>query len=102
MTVDDLVDLLASMEGVRHTVRSKTHEWRLGGRLVARQLDPDHVVVRAEFAVRDDLVARFPETFSVPTRFVKHMMVVADLANGDSAAIEDALVAAWSLQRRSG
>jgi len=29
------------------------------------------------------------------------MMVVADLA-GDDGAIEDAVVAAWSLQRRAG
>jgi hypothetical protein len=42
---------------------------------------------------------RFPETFSVPTRYRKHMMIVADLINGDPGAIEDALEAAWQLQR---
>jgi hypothetical protein len=36
---------------------------------------------------------------SVPTRYTKHMVVVADLARGDDGAIEDALEAAWELQR---
>lgn len=36
---------------------------------------------------------------SVPTRYIKHMMVVADLASCDAGAIEDALEAAWQLQR---
>jgi hypothetical protein len=51
--------------------------------------------------VRDDLVTRYPRTFSVPTRFAKHMMIVASLA-GDAGAVEDAIEAAWELQRRSG
>ena len=40
---------------------------------------------------------RHPETFSVPARYSKHMMVVADLVTGDAGAIEDALEAAWQL-----
>jgi hypothetical protein len=39
---------------------------------------------------------------SVPARFVKHMMVVADLSAGEAGAIEDALIAAWDLQRAVG
>ena len=35
----------------------------------------------------------------VRARYIKHMMVVADLAGGDDGAIEDALEAAWELQR---
>lgn len=38
-------------------------------------------------------------TFSVPNHFAKHMMIVADLAAADTDAIEEALVAAWELQR---
>jgi len=37
--------------------------------------------------------------FSVPNRYVKHMMVVADFVLGDPDAIEDALENAWQLQR---
>jgi hypothetical protein len=55
-------------------------------------------VIRASFDLRDLLVQSFPETFSVPPRFVKHMMVVADLDNGNGDAIEDAVIAAWELQ----
>jgi len=44
---------------------------------------------------------QFPGTFSVPKRYSKHMMIVADLAKGDPGAIEDALEAAWQLQRNA-
>jgi hypothetical protein len=50
-------------------------------------------------ADRASVLHQFPETFSVPTRYRKHMMIVADLANGDPGAIEKALEAAWQLQR---
>jgi hypothetical protein len=48
------------------------------------------------------MVRQFPETFSVPSRFTKHMMVVADLARADAGAVEDALEGAWRLQRGAG
>ena len=44
------------------------------------------------------LCRSFPETFSIPKRFAKHMMIVADLENGNADAIEDAVVGAWELQ----
>lgn len=91
---------LAELNGVRRTAASDgSAQWRYHGRLVARQLDGRHVVIRAEFDYRDAVMGQFPDTFSLPTRFRKHMMVVADLNTGDRGAIEDALVAAWELQR---
>jgi hypothetical protein len=56
------------------------------------------VVIRAHFDFRDLLLQSFPETFSVPRRFAKHMMIVADLDNGNPDAVEDAVIAAWELQ----
>jgi hypothetical protein len=88
-----------ALEGVRRTAPGGPAEWRYHGRLVARQIDATHLVIRADFDFRDTLLRQFPETFSVPTQYTKHMMVVADLAHGDSGAIEDALEAAWELQR---
>ena len=76
--------------------------WQCRGRLVARQLDDSHVVVRSPFDTRDALLRQFPATFSVPARFKMHMMVVADLANGDPDAIEDAVTAAVLLQTEDG
>ena len=77
-------------------------EWRYHARLVARQLDDTHLVIRADFDYREFVLGRFPRTFSVPTRYTKHMMVVADLEHGDAGAIERAFEAAWLLQRRAG
>ncbi len=99
MEIDDVARLAEDLAGVRRTVRDGLAEWRYHGRLVARQLDDVHLVIRAEFGYRDSVVGTFPETFSVPARYIKHMMVVADLAGGDAGAIEDALEAAWQLQR---
>jgi len=90
-----------ALAGVRRTVKQGLIEWRYHGRLVARQLDDAHIVIRADFDYRDWLMHQFPGTFSVPTRYIKHMMVVADLARGDAGAIEDALEAAWNLQRKA-
>jgi hypothetical protein len=102
VTIDDVARVAGALAGVRRTARQSLAEWRYHGRLVARQLDDDHVVIRADFDYRDSILRQFPETFSVPARYVKHMMVVADLARGDAGAIEDAVEAAWRLQRSAG
>lgn len=98
MRPDDLSRLAAQLEGVSERRRRGLLDWRYHGRLVARQLDETHVVIRSSFELRDFLLQSFPETFSVPARFAKHMMVVADLEHGNPDAVEDAVVAAWELQ----
>jgi hypothetical protein len=94
----DLSRLASQLDGVAERRRNGLLEWRYQGRLVARQLDDSHVVIRASFDVRDFLLRSFPETFSVPTRYRKHMMIVADLETGQADAVEDAVVGAWKLQ----
>ncbi len=90
--------LAAQLDGVSERRRDGLLDWRYRGRLVARQLDHEHVVIRASFDFRDLLLHSFPDTFSVPDRFVKHMMVVADLEHGNADAIEDAVIGAWEMQ----
>ena len=97
--IDDVVRLAEILPEVRCTVSDGRAVCRYHGRLVVRQLDAAHVVIRADFEHRDLLLGQFPQTFSVPARYAKHMMVVADLGRGDAGAVEDALEAAWRLQR---
>jgi len=99
LQIHEVARLAEALAGVRRSTSDGLAQWRYHGRLVARQLDDAHVVIRADFDYRDSLLRQFPETFSVPARYIKHMMIVADLANGDPGAIEDALEAAWQLQR---
>jgi hypothetical protein len=99
--VADLSRLAAELDGVAERCRDGLLDWRYRGRLVARQLDESHIVIRASFDFRDFLLQSFPETFSVPRRFANHMMIVADLENGNADAIEDAVIGAWDLQSRS-
>jgi len=94
----DLSHLAARLDGVSERRRDGLLDWRYHGRLVARQLDRSHIVIRSSFDSRDFLMRSFPETFSVPARYAKHMMIVADLEQGNSAAIEDAVIGAWELQ----
>ena len=94
----ELEALASRLDGVRTSTQDGLLSCRYRGRLVARQLDRTHVVIRCSFDVRGLLLDQFPDTFSVPARFTKHMMIVADLAGGDAGAIEDALVGAWRLQ----
>ncbi|MGH3361484.1 MAG: hypothetical protein ACRDOM_03410 [Nocardioides sp.] len=98
MDLTELDAFVSSLEGVRRRSSGGLLQWRRRGRLVARQLDEQHVVIRSPFDTRDVLVHQFPDTFSVPTRFSKHMMVVADLAVGSADAIEEAVVVAWRFQ----
>jgi hypothetical protein len=94
----DLSRLAAQLDGVSERRRDGLLDWRYRGRLIARQLDESHVVIRASFEFGDFLLQSFPETFSVPRRFAKHMMIVADLEKGNANAVEDAVIGAWELQ----
>ncbi|WP_126688168.1 hypothetical protein [Nocardioides ferulae] len=88
--------LATSYAGVRRRATEGDLRWQCRGRLVARRLDDDHVVVRVPFDVRDVLLRTAPAVFSVPSRFTKHMMVVADLtADGADDAVADAVESAW-------
>jgi hypothetical protein len=98
MTLADLSRLTAQLDGVTERRREGLLDWRYRRRLVARQLDDSHIVIRASFDFRDFLLRSFPETFAVPERFTRHMMIVADLANGNADAVEDAVIGAWELQ----
>jgi hypothetical protein len=68
-------------------------------RLVTPLIAPFDQAVAATF---DDTVAparrAAPETFSVPRRYAKHVMIVAELEAGNTDAIEDPIIGAWELQ----
>ena len=98
MKLADVSRLAAQLDGVTERERQGVLDWRYRGRLVARQIDDGHIVIRAAFDVKAFLLETFPETFSAPGRFAAHMMIVADLENGNPDAIEDALIGAWELQ----
>ncbi|MGH3729726.1 MAG: hypothetical protein ACRDTU_13405 [Micromonosporaceae bacterium] len=99
MDIGALEEIASRLDGVRTHTRDGVLTCRYHGRLVARQLDDRHVVIRTSFEVRDLLVRQFPDTFSIPRRYARHMMVVADLRDGDDGAIEDAVTEAWRLQQ---
>lgn len=98
MKLADVSRIALAMDGVRESLVKGRLRWSLGGRLVARELDDSSIVIRSGFAERENLLAADPTTFFVPPRYDAHMMVVGRLPEGDSAAIEAAIQAAWELQ----
>ncbi|GAA1932025.1 hypothetical protein GCM10009737_37450 [Nocardioides lentus] len=105
MDLDGLDALATGLDGVRRTTRDGLARWQYDGRLVVREVDARTIVVRVPFDVRALLLAAHPAVFAVPQRYARHMMVVAYLDAPDPAtddAVEDAVVAAWRLQRAQG
>lgn len=99
MDLDAFHDLATSLDDVRRTTKDGAARWACRGRLVARALDDTHVVIRVPFDVRDVLLHQHGDVFTVPPRFAKHMMVVADLTADEGGAIEDAVTSAWRQAR---
>ena len=98
MELAQVSEHLLALDGVHQGVQGGLLRWTVRGRLVARQLDDETLVIRTGFDEREALIAGHPETFTVQPRFEAHMMVVAELASASAAAVRDALDAAWSLQ----
>jgi hypothetical protein len=99
MNLEDVSRAALDLEGVRESSVKGRLRWTLAGRLVARQIDDSSIVIRTGFAEREQLLLTYPSIFFVPPRFDAHMMVVAELANADPAVVEEAVQAAWDLQR---
>lgn len=98
MTLDDLSAIVETLPGARSGNQGGRRRWTLRGRLLAREIDQATVVIRTDFAAREDFLSRHPSTFTVSERFENHMMMLADLRRGDPAAIAEALQAAYRLQ----
>jgi hypothetical protein len=56
MDLDDVAHLAEALTGVRRAAWEGLAEWRYHGRLVARQLDDVHLVIRADFDFRDSML----------------------------------------------
>jgi hypothetical protein len=56
MKLEDLSRLVAQLDGVSESRRDGLLDWLYHGRLVARELDDGHVVIRASFGFRDLLL----------------------------------------------
>ncbi|HEY6932019.1 MAG TPA: hypothetical protein VI452_01370 [Marmoricola sp.] len=93
-------EFLAELDGVRLHQDRRGPRWCVRNRLVARRLDDSTLLIRADFAPREELLARYPTTFWMRPELEAHMKVLADIADGDIAAVREALTAAWELQTR--
>ena len=99
MRIEDVEDLLADYDDVREKGTSDRPGWYVHDRLVARQLDGDSVLVRADFDARERLLDDHPGTFSVPPSMEAHQKVVVELDRADPEGVRRALAEAVELQR---
>jgi hypothetical protein len=99
MRIEDVRDLLAEYDDVREKGTSELPGWYVRDRLVARQLDGDSVLVRADFDARERLLEDHPGTFSLPPSMEAHQKVVVELGRAEATAVRRALAEAVELQR---
>ena len=99
MRIEDVREVLAAHAGVRVKGTSERPGWYVDNRLVARQLDADSVLVRADFDARERLLDDYPETFSVPPSMEAHRKMVVELDHADPEGVRRALGEAVELQR---
>ncbi len=61
LQIGEVARLAKALAGVRRTTADGLAQWRYHGRLVARQLDDTHLVIRSDFDYRDWLLRQFPK-----------------------------------------
>lgn len=97
---DAVAEHLDGLEGIRVHEDPRGCRWCVSNRLVARQVDAELLLIRSDFEPRERLLEEHAETFSVRPALEGHQKILADVTNGDLAAITAALDAAWAMQRR--
>jgi hypothetical protein len=60
LQIDEVARLAEALASVRRTTADGLAQWRYHGRLVARQLDDGHSVIRADFDYRASVLRQFP------------------------------------------
>jgi hypothetical protein len=98
VTLDEIDEFATSLAGCKRKGHRGRVAWYVDDGLVVRQDEPGTVLVRVDFADREQLLHAQPETFGVPPRWERHQKVQADL-DGDADAIRGAIRLAWNLQR---
>jgi len=99
MVIDEVRALLGAYVDVREKDCAGLAGWYVRDRLVARQLDADSVLVRADLDARERLLEDHPATFSVPPRMEGHEKIVVELPAADPEGVRRALAEAVELQR---
>ena len=100
MRIEDVRDLLATYDDVREKGTAGSPGWYVDNRLVARQLDADSVLVRADFDSRERFVGDHLDLFLFPQSREGHQKVVVELGRADPEGVRRALTEAVTLQRR--
>ncbi|MFD7161416.1 hypothetical protein ACFV9C_42995 [Kribbella sp. NPDC059898] len=94
----EVCEIARSLAGVKEYPTDGALRWTIGGRLVARRLDEQSLVVRMGFARREILLQQYPEALFVPPRFDAHQKVVVRIDLADPGLISLVLREAWTLQ----
>lgn len=97
---DAVAEHLDGLDGIRVHEDARGRRWCVSDRLVARQVDAELLLIRSDFAPRERLLEKYADTFSVRPALEAHQKILADVPNGNLAAITAALDAAWEMQRR--
>jgi hypothetical protein len=102
MDLEDVARAAAGIAGVRERRQDGRRGWYLDNRLVAREDDPETLLVRCGFDRRERLLDEAPDVFSVTPRLEAHTKILVDLRTASREQLDEVLAAAAALQRAAG
>ena len=89
--------LAAALAGVEEGTSYGTPAFRVRGKLMARMLDDDSIVVKIDPAERKTWTARAPETFLVTDHYRNYPMMVVRLDRVSEGDLRTLFEGAWRL-----
>ena len=106
VTLDTVIDLGRELPGVEATTSWGAPSLKVRGKMFAcgathRSAEPDTLVVRMDFAQRDELIAADPETYYLKEHYVEYACVLVRLARVHPDALRDLLLTGWRFVSRT-
>ena len=106
VTLGTVIELGRELPGVEATTSWGAPALKVRGRMFAcgathRSAEPDTLVVRMDFAQRNELIAADPETYYLKDHYVDYACVLVRLARVHPDALRDLLLTGWRFVSRS-
>jgi hypothetical protein len=103
ITFDTVRKMGLALTDTEESTSYGTPALKVRGKLFARlREDPDSLVIRTEFAAREELMAADPDTYYITDHYLKYEWVLVRLSRVNPDALRDLLKMAWHLARQSG
>lgn len=102
VTIETVRKMALALDEVEEKTSYGTPAFRVAGSLFARlHQDMESLVVRMDFADREELMAADPETYYITDHYLNYKWVLVRMARIHPDALRDLLRMAWRMAARS-